>query len=31
MQIGLVGFGSSARTNVDAQELIIRLWQVLGS
>ena len=30
VQIGLVGFGSSLRTNVDAQELIIRLWQVLA-
>jgi hypothetical protein len=30
VQVGLVGFGSSLRTNVDAQELIIRLWQVLG-
>lgn len=29
VQIGLVGFGSSLRTNVDAQTLILRLWQVL--
>jgi hypothetical protein len=30
VEIGLVGFGSSLRDNVDAQELITRLWQVLG-
>jgi hypothetical protein len=30
VEIGLVGFGSSLRNNVDAQELISRLWQVLG-
>jgi hypothetical protein len=30
VQIGLAGFGSSLRNNVDAQELIIRLWQVLA-
>ncbi len=30
VQIGLVGFGSSLRKNVDAQELTIRLWQVLA-
>lgn len=30
VQVGLVGFGSSLRANVDAQELISRLWQVLA-
>jgi hypothetical protein len=30
VEIGLVGFGSSLRTNVNAQELISRLWQVLA-
>jgi len=30
VEIGLVGFGSSLRYNVDAQELVSRLWQVLG-
>jgi hypothetical protein len=29
VEIGLVGFGSSLRTNTDAQALILRLWQVL--
>jgi hypothetical protein len=29
IQVGLVGFGSSVRTNTDAQEFILRLWQVL--
>ncbi|MEA2161271.1 MAG: hypothetical protein QOD66_3651 [Solirubrobacteraceae bacterium] len=30
VEIGLVGFGASLARNVDAQELIARLWQVLG-
>lgn len=30
VQIGLVGFGLSLRTNVDARELTMRLWQVLA-
>jgi FlgD Ig-like domain len=30
VEIGLVGFGQSLARNVDAQELIARLWQVLG-
>jgi FlgD Ig-like domain len=30
VEVGLVGFGSSLRTNVNAQELISRLWQVLA-
>jgi hypothetical protein len=30
VNVGLVGFGSSLARNVDAQELVNRLWQVLG-
>lgn len=30
VEIGLEGFGTSLAHNVDAQELIARLWQVLG-
>jgi hypothetical protein len=30
VEIGLDGFGTSLARNVDAQELIARLWQVLG-
>jgi hypothetical protein len=29
VEVGLVGFGSSLRTNTDAQAFILRLWQVL--
>ncbi len=31
VDIGLGGFGTSLRHNVDAQELIARLWKVLGA
>ena len=31
VDIGLVGFGSSVAHNVDAKELLMRLWQVLRS
>jgi hypothetical protein len=30
VEIGLDGFGTSLARNVDAQELVARLWQVLG-
>jgi len=30
VDIGLIGFGSSVASNVDAQELVSRLWSVLG-
>jgi hypothetical protein len=30
VEIGLVGFGASLAGNVDAQELVSRLWSVLG-
>jgi hypothetical protein len=30
VEIGLVGFGASLARNVDAQELVTRLWHVLG-
>jgi hypothetical protein len=30
VDVGLVGFGSSLRHNVDAQELVNRLWTVLS-
>jgi hypothetical protein len=31
VNIGLAGFGSSLATNVDARELVNRLWKVLGA
>jgi hypothetical protein len=30
VEVGLVGFGSAIAHSVDAQELVIRLWSVLG-